>query len=354
MAYTCYQQGKFLLFNPKTDIIIKKLPSPQIEPWVLRLSKIEYQKEVVMEYTISAETIEDIRKVPAEADSFLDYLLSEFKNNYTTYVTKFYDEWTNIIRHQTEVDGSESWSTFLHGFLKELGVNRSGKDVLEPDYCYDYIIYRHVMSRSELTLDSSILDKQLTSRLIDLLHKNKSDSQYRLYEDCFNLHYILNKINKMEDMPMRELAQDDSVWRETLEFLNPILNDSFINTTVMSVEQVKRLIKIIICNAGFYEDMRFVPETFVQYNVRVNANILLKVINLLIKTNITKNGTPLFRITKTTKLAAAIFNLKGEKEIDNMRKHISLNEDKHFTRPRRIKAQTIIEEYWKDITNNKK
>lgn len=354
LTYTFYQQGEFLLFNSEIDIKIKKLPSPQIEPWVLRLSKIEYQKEVVMEYTISAKTIEDIRRVPAEADSFLDYLLSEFKNNYKTYVTRFYDEWTNIIRHQAEVDGSESWRTFLYGFLKELGVNRSGKDVLEPDYCYDYIIYRHVMSRSELTLDSSILDKQLTNRLIDMLHKNKSDCQYRLYEDCFFLHYILKKINEKEDMPMRELAQDDSVWRETLEFLNPILNDSFINITVMSVEQVKRLIKIIIYNAGFYEDMRFVPETFAKYNLRVNANILLKIINLLIKTNIIKNGTPLFRTTKTTKLAAAIFNLKGKKEIDNMRKHISLKEDKHFTTNRRIKAQTIIDEYWKDITNNKK
>ena len=68
------------------------------------------------------------------------------------------------------------------------------------------------------------------------------------------------------------------------------------------------------------------------------------------------NGSPLFKTRKTTKLAAAIFKLKEEekKEIDNMRKHISTEVDKHFTYFRLKKAQDIIDRYWEDITNNNK
>ena len=153
---------------------------------------------------------------------------------------------------------------------------------------------------------------------------------------------------------MEELPPNDPIWIDSLEFLNPILNKSFINTSVMSIEQVKRLLKIIIRNAGVYEDMDFVPHTFVKYNVKVNANILLKIIYLLKESRIIINGTPLFRINKPTQLAAAIFKLKDKKEIDNMRKHISSNPDKHFTIVRLDKAQTIINRYWNDIFTIKK
>ena len=352
LEYTCQKPTNlFLTFDKMPGIDIEDGPSISITPWEIKLGD---SKGHVMKFTISANIIESIRKKNKDGDNYLTYLSSVFREYYQEYTNNNVDDWSNILLNEAEILGLESWNAFLRNYLKELGTNHSGNDVLMPDYCYDYIVYRHVMAKPDLSSDLSILDNQLTDRLIDLLHKNQSSDQSRLYEDCFSLKFITSKINNNEDMPKWELAQNDPVWRGSLEFLGPILNDFFINTTVMSVEQVKRLIKNIISNAGFYEDMRIIPKAFVKYNVRVNANILLKIIYLLINTNVIMSGTPLFRIVKTTKLAAAIFKLHDKKEIDNMRKHITLVEDKYFTKVRRKKAQTIIDGYWKDTANIKK
>lgn len=341
-----------ICFNAVTDIKIKIVPSQTFKPWELCLRDI---KDEVKEYTISAEAILNIRKGNQDGDKCLEYFLSLFTKNYKDYVQKYSEKWANIIRHQAEVDGSESWYAFLLSYLKKMEVNCLGKDVLMPDYCYDYILYRHVMSQNELTSESSILDKQLTNKLIDLLHKNESNNQYRLYENCFSLMFILSKINAKEDIPMKELAQSDPICKDSLEFLNPILNDEYINTSVMSIEQVKRLFKIIIGQKEFYENMRFVPHKFEKYDININASILLKLLALLMKTNINKNSVPLFKHVSATKLAQILFKIEEKKEADNIRKTICDTADtKFFKEEYRKIAKKIYYNYYQEIIDYKK
>lgn len=337
-------------FNSMSGVKIQEIQAPDVMPWIITVTHCNGKVEKL---TFDAEAIKNIRNKTTEGNDILKEMTNGFKNIYKDYANKYYDEWANILKNGVEVFGADSWYVFLKNYLNELGHNRFGKDVLEPDFCYDYLVYRHVMSKPDIVSKQPILDNQLTDRLIDLLHKNQSPNQLRLYEDCFSIIFIRSEIRKRADVPMTELPQNDPIWIDSLEFLNPILNESLINTTVMSVEQVKGLLKKIISNKAIYESMRSVPKTFTIYNLNINAHILLKIIGLLRDLNKNWNGSPLCKNVSAGELAARVFKIKDDKKIGNMRKHISGSPDSKFTEEKRRIAIDIINSYWEDIFDKK-
>ena len=353
LEYTCNKAtNSFLAFEIMPGINIQDVPAPATKPWIINLARSNGTSQSMK---IDADVIQSIRKrkYNRDGDAFLTGVTNHLKKIYQEYANDYYDDWSNILMHQAEILATESWYTFLRYYLKELGTNRMGKDILEPDYCYDYIVYRHIMSKPDLTSDMSILDNQLTDRLIDLLHKNESGDQSRLYEDCFNLKFITSKIKKKADIPMHELPQDDPIWIDTLELLNPILSESIINTSVMSIEQVKGLFKKIISNKIIYEEMRSVSKTFTEYNLNINAHLLLKIIGLMRDLNKSRNGISLLKKVSAEELSAIIFKIKDKKKIGNIRKHINGSPDSTFTELRRRIAIDIIDSYWKDVIDKK-
>ena len=123
----------------------------------------------------------------------------------------------------------------------------------------------------------------------------------------------------------------------------------------MSIEQVKRLFKIIIGQKEFYENMRFVPHKFEKYDININASILLKLLALLMKTNINLKGVPLFKHVSATKLAQILFKIKEKKEADNIRKTICDTADtKFFKEEYRKIAKKIYYNYYQEIIDYKK
>jgi hypothetical protein len=152
---------------------------------------------------------------------------------------------------------------------------------------------------------------------------------------------------------MHELPQDDPIWIDTLELLNPILSESIINTSVMSIEQVKGLFKKIISNKIIYEEMRSVSKTFTEYNLNINAHLLLKIIGLMRDLNKSRNGISLLKKVSAEELSAIIFKIKDKKKIGNIRKHINGSPDSTFTELRRRIAIDIIDSYWKDVIDKK-
>lgn len=351
LVYTSnYSTHSLFEFNSMSGVIIQEIPAPNVIPWSITVTHCNGKVEKL---TFDAEVIKNIRNKTTEGNDILRKMTNGFKNIYKDYVNKFYDEWTNTLNNGVEVLGADSWYTFFKNYLKELGHNRLGKDVLEPDYCYDYLVYRHVMSKTDIVSQQSIFDAQLTDRLIDLLHKNQSPNQLRFYEDCFSIAFITSKIRKKANVPMTELPQDDPIWIDSLEFLNPILNESFINTTVMSVDQVKGLLKKIIGNKEIYDYMRSVPRTFTKYNLNINAHFLLKIIGLMRDLNKCRNGISLLKKVSAEELSVIIFKIKDKKKIGNIRKHINGSPDSKFTELRRKIAIDIIDSYWKDVIDKK-
>ena len=152
---------------------------------------------------------------------------------------------------------------------------------------------------------------------------------------------------------MHELPQDDPIWIDSLELLNPILSESIINTSVMSVEQVKGLLKKIISNKIIYEEMRSFSKTFTEYNLNINAHILLKIIGLMRDLNKSRNGIPLLKRVSAEELSAIIFKIEDKKKIGNIRKHINGSPDSTFTEVRRRIVIDIIDSYWKDVIDKK-
>lgn len=351
LEYTSNNSTNALIeFKSMSGVKIEEIHVPDEMPWSITVTHCNGKVEKLI---FNSEAIKNIRNKTTEGNDILREMTNGFKNIYKDYANKFYDEWANTLKNEVEVLGADSWYTFLKYYLKELGYNRLGKDVLEPDFCYDYLVYRHVMSKSDIVSHQSILDNQLTDRLIDLLHKNQSQNQLRFYEDCFSIAFITSKIRKKADVPITELPQNDPIWIDSLEFLNPILNESFINTNVMSVEQVKGLLKKIISNKEIYDNMRSVPSTFTKYNLNINAHILLKIIGLLRDLNKNRNGSPLCKKVSAGKLAVNVFKIEDDKKIDNMRKHISGSPDSNFTEEIRRIAIDIINSYWEDIFDMK-
>ena len=99
--------------------------------------------------------------------------------------------------------------------------------------------------------------------------------------------------------------------------------------------------------------MRSVSKTFTEYNLNINAHILLKIIGLMRDLNKSRNGIPLLKKVSAEELSAIIFKIEDKKKIGNIRKHINGSPDSTFTEVRRRIVIDIIDSYWKDVIDKK-
>ena len=150
----------------------------------------------------------------------------------------------------------QSWSYLFFDELSRLN-EISIEESMKAQTCYHYLIYNSVdtLSPKEIVVDGKLLYK-----FFELIRRNNSESQEGFYEKL----YIMNKIKANADFDDIKLMTKIESWNQIewykkkveaiddlIHFLEPILNSSYVNETVISIDNLIKMIRNILKNKDF-------------------------------------------------------------------------------------------------------
>jgi len=150
----------------------------------------------------------------------------------------------------------QSWSYLFFdelSRLNEISIEESRK----AQTCYYYLIYNSV---NTLSPQEIVVDGKLLYYFFELIRRNNSESQEGFYEKL----YIMNKIIANADLDDMKLMAKIKNWNQIewykknveaiddlIHFLKPILNSPYVNETVISIDNLIKMIRNILKKEGF-------------------------------------------------------------------------------------------------------
>lgn len=222
----------------------------------------------------------------------LDILIQTFNRIYDGYITSYYKQiWDNQISHRKLAvlmpDKIQTWSYL---FFDELAnYNKIGPtDSLKEQMCFHKLIYSFINCNKPSKI---LFDGQLISCFFSILKKNNCHNQIGFFEKIYTFNEILvhadfddiNLMNKNENWGKISQYKDKiQAIDEMISFLEPILNSSYVNESVISIDNLKKMIRNIIENKLFINDVLVNRPTQLlkKMGYKYNCNIAL-ILNIL-------------------------------------------------------------------------
>lgn len=240
-------------------------------------------------------------------------LISIVKEINDEYVKYYSDSWKNIINCKHINAGkydnqlyTKSWVTVFFEELSNLIIETCNTDLFKEQRCF----YRLIASMVDLNNVKEIeIDTYLLKRFISLLQKNNSVSQEGLYEKLFVVNHLI-KLIKPEEVryisegidlsKIKDINEKLRIVDEMIEFIDPIMNSSFVNEDIISIDSLKQIIKTILTNKNFLRCVsRVNPPIFKKkFNVDYNFGLLLNIIGILCshKVTVLRGDPKLFKV----------------------------------------------------------
>ena len=200
-------------------------------------------------------------------------LINEIKVEYERNKGEIWDNYIfarKLCSDSVHPEKIQSWSYLYFDELSRLN-KISTQESWKAQTCYYCLIYNSVNTQSpqEIMIDGKkgVAEKILYEALFEffpLIRKNNSESQEGFYEKL----YIMNKIITNADLDDIKLMTKIESWNQIewnkknaeaiddlINFLNPILNSSYVNETVISIDILKRMIKNILKGENFLKQI---------------------------------------------------------------------------------------------------
>ena len=190
-------------------------------------------------------------------------LINEIKVEYERNKGEIWDNYIfarKLCSDSVHPEKIQSWSYLYFDELSRLN-KISTQESWKAQTCYYCLIYNSVNTQSPQEI---MIDGKMLFEFFPLIRKNNSESQEGFYEKL----YIMNKIITNADLDDIKLMTKIESWNQIewnkknaeaiddlINFLNPILNSSYVNETVISIDILKRMIKNILKGENFLKQI---------------------------------------------------------------------------------------------------
>ena len=190
-------------------------------------------------------------------------LINEIKVEYERNKGEIWDNYIfarKLCSDSVHPEKIQSWSYLYFDELSRLN-KISTQGSWKAQTCYYCLIYNSVNTQSPQEI---MIDGKMLFEFFPLISKNNSESQEGFYEKL----YIMNKIITNADLDDIKLMTKIESWNQIewykknaeaiddlINFLNPILNSSYVNETVISIDILKRMIKNILKGENFLKQI---------------------------------------------------------------------------------------------------
>ena len=190
-------------------------------------------------------------------------LINEIKVEYERNKGEIWDNYIfarKLCSDSVHPEKIQSWSYLYFDELSRLN-KISTQGSWKAQTCYYCLIYNSVNTQSPQEI---MIDGKMLFEFFPLIRKNNSESQEGFYEKL----YIMNKIITNADLDDIKLMTKIESWNQIewnkknaeaiddlINFLNPILNSSYVNETVISIDILKRMIKNILKGENFLKQI---------------------------------------------------------------------------------------------------
>lgn len=186
-------------------------------------------------------------------------LVKEIKDEYEKNKGTTWDSYIKARQLHSALPHPEKIQSWSYLFFDELSrLNKiSIQESWKAQTCYYYLIYNSVNTQSPQEI---VIDGKILFQFFCLIRKNNSESQEGFYEKL----YIMNKIKANADFDDIKLMTKIKSWNQIewykknveaiddlIHFLKPILNSSYVNETVISIDNLIKMIRNILKNKDF-------------------------------------------------------------------------------------------------------
>lgn len=188
-------------------------------------------------------------------------LVNEIKDEYEKNKGKIWDNYINARQLHSDLAHPEKIQSWSYLFFDELSrLNEiSIQESWKAQTCYYYLIYNSVNTQYPQEI---VVDGELLFYFFGLIRRNNSEGQEGFYEKL----YIMNKIISNADIDDMKLMAEKESWNQIeqykkrieaiddlIRFLEPILNCAYVNENVISIDNLKRMIKNILKDKEYFK-----------------------------------------------------------------------------------------------------
>lgn len=231
----------------------------------------------------------------------LDNLKTTVTSIYDNYVKLDSKQWENRINNKRVRCGDyyyqthlKSWTSIFFEELRGLTIEKGNTDIYKEQLCF----YNLISSLVNMNVLKKIeIDSQLLGSFVYLIYHNKSKVQTGLYEKLYTINYLLTQINPEEVKQIcdgnnlasiKDVENKLEIVDEMIEFLSPIMNNTFVNEDIISLDNFKKMIKTILLKREFLLCVsKVVPNIFGKnYNIFFNFGLLMNIIGMLCDLNV--------------------------------------------------------------------